>query len=83
MCVCVCVHWSAEMVVMVNPAKMEVEEESTVSFHCLVLTDLPANTTVTWINTPQQQKEVDNIYNKEYSTIYTEQCLCPSLVGID
>ena len=36
------------MTLLVNPTRVKVEEGASVSLQCLVLTDLPANTTVKW-----------------------------------
>ena len=45
-----------EMMVFVSPTRLEVEEGTSVSLHCLVLTDLPANTSINWQMNSEQVK---------------------------
>lgn len=39
---------SAELVVLVSPITLSLEEGSPAIFQCVVLTDMPTNTIVTW-----------------------------------
>lgn len=38
----------AEMVMLVSPIRLGIEEGTPASFQCLVFTDTPTNTIVTW-----------------------------------
>ena len=51
-----------EMMLLVNPTRVGVEEGASVSLQCIVLTDMPANTTIKWQINSGQVKTLSILY---------------------